>query len=141
MDLEKLKLELTQNTYSEDPQIASEELNAKTITSYVEIVSGKVRGYLISIGKLFDIDAASKDPSHPAKDLALGLMMTLQPMGGVDFSEPANIEALNGLAFYFGLSDEDKEKILKMGEIKISKAEQLGLGRVRAGDIERARSL
>lgn len=140
MNVETLKTELLTGSYSADSQTAAEQLNEKNITSYQEIVGGKVRGYLILIGKLFEIDAASKNQDHPARDLALGLMLTLQPGGGIDFSDSANITALQSLKAAFGLTDEDEQFILKLGEIKISRAEQLGLGRVRASDVEKARA-
>ena len=141
MNIETLKTELQTGSYSVDSQTAAEQLNEKNITSYQEVVSGKVRGYLILIGKLFEIDAVSKDPDHPARDLALGLMLTLQPGGGIDFSDSANITALQSLKAAFGLTDEDEQFILKLGEIKISRAEQLKIGRVRASDVEKARAL
>lgn len=141
MNLEILKTELLTGSYSDDPAIAAEQLNAKTVTTYTEIVSGVVRGYLILIGKLFEIDAASKNPDHPARDLALGLMITLQPGGGIDFNDFANVMALGQMKQAFGLSDEDEQNILKFGETKISRAEQLGLGWVRVGHVEKARAL
>lgn len=140
MNIETLKTELLSGSYSANSQRAAEQLNEQNITSYQEIVSGKVRGYLILIGKLFEIDAASKNESHPARDLALGLMLTLQPGGGIDFSDSANITALQSLKTAFGLTDEDEQFILKLGEIKISRAEQLGIGHVRASDVEKARA-
>lgn len=141
MNLEMLKTELLTGSYSDDPTIAAEQLNAKTVTTYTEIVSGVVRGYLILIGKLFEIDAASKNPDHPARDIALGLMMTLQPGGGIDFSDSANIAALQALKVAFGMTDEDERYILSLGEIKISRAEELGLDWVRVGHVEKARAL
>lgn len=141
MDLIKLKEELNTNSYPTDCQEAAEIINTKSITSYQEIVSGLVRGYLASIEKLFDIDQASRNPDHPLKDVALALMMTLQPGGGVDFSIPLNVYMLDVLAQGFGITTEQKLTLLSMGEIKISRAEELGLGKVRAGDVERARAL
>lgn len=141
MNYTELKAELDSGTYSADPQIATEELNALTVTSYQEIISGNLRGYLASIGKLFEIKQASENENHPLRDVALAVMLTMQPNGGIDFSDPANVAMLAGLKAGFGLTDEQEVSILALGEIKISRAQALGLGRVRAGDVEKARAL
>lgn len=141
MDLQKLKTELDAGSYSADPQAAAEEINALTVASYEEIVSGVLRGYLASIGKLFEIKQASENEAHPLRDVSLAVMLTMQPNGGIDFSNPENRLMLTALKAGFGLTDEQEASILALGQVKISRAQELGLGRVRASNIEKARAL
>lgn len=141
MNYQTLKAELDAGSYNADPQLAADELNALTVTSYKEIVSGELRGYLASIGKLFEINEASKDAQSGYKDIALAVMLTLQPGGGIDFSIPENIAMLSALKLAFSLTDEQEAAILALGQIQISRAQEIGLGRVRAGDVEKARAL
>lgn len=141
MNYTVLRAELDAGSYNADPQLAAEELNALTVVSYQEIVSGNLRGYLASISKLFEIKQASENETHPLRDVALAVMLTMQPNGGIDFSNPDNITMLSALKAGFGLTDEQEAAILALGQVMISKAQELNLGRVRAGDVEKARAL
>lgn len=141
MNYQILKAELDAGSYSPDPQVAANEINAPNITAYKEIASGTIRGYLAAIKKLFEIKAASEDPSHLLKDEALAVMLTMQPGGGIDFSDPVNIALLSTLKAGFSMTDEQEQAILSLGQITISKADSLELGKVRAADIEKARAL
>lgn len=141
MDHQILKTELDRGIYNNDSQLAAEELNAPLVDSYEEIVSGDLRGYLASIGKLFDIKQASEDATHPLRDISLAVMLTMQPNGGINFNNPDNVAMLGALQAGFSLSDEQVAAILDLGKIKISKSQELGLGRVRASDVEKARAL
>lgn len=141
MDLTKLKAELVSGSYSTDHQLAANELNSKTIESYIDVVSGVVRAKLAAIGKLFEINEASKNSEHPLKDAALALMMTLQPSGSVDYSVEGNRVLLNVLADGFSIPSDQKEELLNLGRILLSRSEQLGLGLVKAGHVEAARRI
>jgi hypothetical protein len=141
MNYTVLKSELDSGSYSVDPQLAAEELNAVTETVNGLAESGLIRGYLAKIGKLFEINEASKDPNSPVKDIACAVVMTLQPGGTIDFASAGNQAMLDVVVTALGLTEEDKNAILSFGQRQVSKAESLGLGKVRACDIERARAL
>lgn len=93
-------------------------LNARTVTVNSEIPSGKVRSFLAGAGKLAAIVDKSNDAADVSglRDVAIAIVQTLSPGGGIDFSDAANLVMLDTVAAAFGLTNTQKQELIAMGQ-------------------------
>lgn len=138
MNLLKLRAELDTGNYSADSVIAASELNDKSITVKSELPAADVKRYLIINGVWLPIKRATSDAAETVRDA----LDAFEVFDLSDTTTLATIDAtLSQLVTETLLTSAQKAELMALADISISRAEQVGLGRVRAGDVERARSI
>lgn len=126
---------------AETPGLSDEDMlsavNARTVTVNSEIPSGKVRSFLAGAGKLAAIVDKANDTADVSglRDVAIAIVQTLTPGGGIDFNDAANLVMLDTVAAAFGLTEAQKQALIAMGQSQVSEFSGL-----RLIDIKRARA-
>lgn len=137
MNYTKLKTELQNVKYSTmtDAEAAT-DLNLVNVVTKQPITAHNIRKYLMLISKLVTLEASS-DPS------AIEAVRALEVFPNLDISEPAVsaklTSILSALVTATLLTEAEKVGILSMGDKTVSRAEELGLGKVRERDTRTAR--
>ena len=137
MNYTKLKTELQNVKYSTmtDAEAAT-DLNLVNVVTKQPITAHNIRKYLMLISKLVTLEASS-DPS------AIEAVRALEVFPNLDISEPAVsaklTSILSALVTATLLTEAEKVGILSMGDKTVSRAEELGVGKVRERDTRTAR--
>lgn len=71
--------------------------------------------------------------------LALAAAGDYSPDGGLDFSDPAAVAGIDALEAQQALTDTEADALKALGEKRVSRAEELGLGTVTDGHVGSAR--
>ena len=66
--------------------------------------------------------------------------MIRRDSASLDLNEQSRVDMLDALVFYGRLTDAERTDLYDKATVSISRAEELGLGRVRTGNIAQARS-
>ena len=136
-----IRNELSENTYPPDPTEAAELFNSPTVERLDPLTSADLLAWSAVGDRLKNITNAKNNLDHPANGPATAAWITLQRDNTtVDLNLTSRADLLDGLVSAGVLSADDKESLIDLATVDISRAEQLGLGVVRPGEIERARS-
>jgi len=132
-----LQTELQNPIYSEmnDEEIAT-TLNTVNITVKQSISAHDIKKYLMLMDKLLPIESSTLDSAKSATRA-----LEIFPLFDISDSlvETKLISVLDALIADSLLSTEDKTSILSLGDKLISKAEELGLGKVSIWQVQEAR--
>lgn len=148
MDLAKLRDEIVNDPLgrgyaSMAPDQIADDLNTAYRTVSVDIPLEAIVGYVLANDLWFGIRQAASDPSHTAHKAAL------YAIDLIEFAKAEMIMAIDPQSMTFqGLmaqlvqggvfTQAHADAIMGMGTRIISRAEELGLGRVRTGDVIKA---
>lgn len=132
-----LQTELQNPVYADKTDAeAATMLNTSNIAMKQSIASHDIRKYLMLVDKLLPIESSALDSAKSATR-ALEIFPTF------DMTETSVetklIAVLDALIVDSLLSTEDKTFILSLGDKLISKAEELGLGKVSIWQVQEAR--
>ena len=132
-----LQTELQNPVYADKTDAeAATMLNTSNIATKQSIASHDIRKYLMLVDKLLPIESSALDSAKSATR-ALEIFPTF------DMTETSVetklIAVLDALIVDSLLSTEDKTFILSLGDKLISKAEELGLGKVSIWQVQGAR--
>lgn len=138
MNLQTLRNELDAGSYDADPQVAAEQLNAVTVPVHKPVEAALIKRYMI----LNDIWLPVKTSAEPAAVTAYDAVKAFESFE-MDVPEVyAKVsQMLDALIMLSLITTDHKAGILALANDTISKADQLGLGRVRANDVIRARAI
>lgn len=150
MNYQWLAEELAREEYKDlDDQAAADRLNAKTITTVRNIPIRELATWASQNGIMPGLFAAERDPATPAPLYgAIKTLLTILTPGLIDewqiFSPsgeptPAASGIMAGLMEAGLMTGEQAEELAQMGMTLTSRAAQLQLGAVTAGDVQRAR--
>jgi hypothetical protein len=132
-----LQTELQNPIYSgmNDEEIAT-TLNTVNITVKQSISAHDIKKYLMLMDKLLPIESSTLDSAKSATRA-----LEIFPLFDISDSlvETKLISVLDALIADSLLSTEDKTSILSLGDKLISKAEELGLGKVSIWQVQEAR--
>jgi len=123
-----------------DEQVA-QSLNNEDRSKTVPISSAELLAWSAGNGRLAAIKAAiDGGVDKTAKSLAEAAYMMISRDGSsLDLSLADRVAMLDGLVAYGILSADDKSDLVSKSTVSCSRAEELSLGRVRAGDVIQAR--
>ena len=151
-NLQKLKAELdaghpVTGAYSANSEAAAKEINALNRTRINAIGSAELLAWS---GQASDGDRPRiikiEEGKANADEQCAALCITAEQMimrdnTSLDLNLPDRVAMLNALVAYGILSAADKASIDALSQESISRADELGLGSVKAGTVQQARSL
>jgi hypothetical protein len=151
-NLQALKAELdaghpVTGAYSANSESAAEEINALNRTRINAIGSAELLAWS---GQASDGDRPRiikiEEGKANADEQCAALCITAEQMimrdnTSLDLNLPDRVAMLNALVAYGILSAADKASIDALSQESISRADELGLGSVKAGTVQQARSL
>jgi len=146
MDIGKLKTEL-----ETDPErLGYSGMNDKEVTVAINEVN---RSYVVPLssrqmlewamqgGRLSGINDATNTGPKEIRAIAIGAMALISREDTeVDLAKADHVEMIDGLISGGVLTAGDKAELLTMATKQQSRADEIGFGRVREGDIQRARA-
>ena len=150
MDIAKLRAELTEDPegygYADlpDPEAAN-ALNAPTRPGKGTVAASEVRRFVLLNGIWPKLTAAEKAPDPFIAGTAQTILQTLAPnsfdeirMGDAEVAGAVG-GMLNTMVSAGVMTEGERDRMMALGDILISRAEELGLGRVHHLDIAEAR--
>lgn len=153
MNLQALKAEIdaghpVTGAYSVDAATAADEINAANRSRVVNITSAELLAWSAQasdgdrprIVKIREAAASHQVEAIKALAIAADLMIS-RDATGLDLNLPDRVAMLDALVAGGVLSASDKTSLTAKATETISRAEELGLGSVRAGTIEQARMI
>jgi len=145
MNYQKLKSEL-----AEDPQSrgyarmsdagAAADLNAARIDVLAQVSSAEVLAWTAQSDRFRRLEAAAATDSPIASVVKAAQTMLSRDETQLDLSRPDHSALIASLVQAGVITNNERDEINAMATRKTSRAQQLGLGHVRAGYVERARS-
>lgn len=151
MDYAALKAEIALPAYQSmsDAAIAA-ALNAKTIDTVRKVATWEARSLLLGTGEWGAIKLLSRQapamgsPEAQAVAVAITTVDTMELTSILDADDPVAfgaMQAMVGVMQAAGvMTAETAGKLLALRDVKVSRADQLGLGPVRPGDVSTARA-
>lgn len=149
MNLSKLEMELSEDPEkigyaSMDDTAALSALNVQNISSLVPIEHSDLVHVFVAGGCLAKIKRAAENWADETGDSATsaamaGLVGFSTPTSRLDPGNQDDRDLINALVTNDVLTLADKAALIDAATILISRADQLSLGKVRLGDIQRAR--
>lgn len=151
-NLQKLRAELdaghpVTGAYSDDPQIASDQINALNRSRINPVGSAELLAWSgqSSVGdrpRIIKIDEGKSN----ANENCVALCITADEMikrdnTTLDLNLPDRVQMFDALVAFGVLSESDKSSVYEIATEAISRAVELSLGVVRAGTVEQARNL
>lgn len=124
--------------YSDDPAIACEQINAKNISKYEPISSASLIAWAATGPRVSIMDAAD-DLNSPVRAAAIAALdLIAHSSAYLDLNLAGHVALLGALENAGVLEADETAELFEMSHKEISRAEDLGLSRVRPGTIERA---
>ena len=120
----------------------AESLNGKDRTKLVSISSNDLLAWSVYDGRLARIKAGIEaGVDDVEKSLCeVCYIMIRRDNASLDLNEQSRVDMLDALVSYGRLTDTERTELYSMATVSISRADELGLGRVRSGDVSQARS-
>ncbi len=119
-----------------------ESLVAEDRTVYKPISSAALLAWSAASGRLSKLRSAITDgPDDASRSLAEAAYILINRDGtDLNLALTDRMDMLNGLVAYSILSEDDKTSLLAIAQHSVSRASEIGLGRVRQGTVARARN-
>lgn len=112
-------------------------------TKLVPISSSELLAWSVSGGRLArikaGIDGGVDDVEKSLCEVCY--IMIRRDSTSLDLNEQTRVDMLDALVAYGRLTDSDRTDLYNKATVSISRAEELGIGRVRSGDVAQARLL
>lgn len=146
MDIEKLKSELTVDPESMgyaalSDADASVALNIANRDYTVPLDSRTALEWAMRTGRLADIETATTAGTPAIQSIALGVKHLLgRSDTEIDMDNPDHVAMVDGLVAGGVIDAGNKAELVTMSTSQRSRADELSLGQVRVGHVEKARS-
>ena len=148
MSLEALKVELVSGhpvtgAYNSDAELAASQLNAANIPNVKSLTSNELLAWAAQSGRMAKIkDGILNGSTDEEKSLCeAAYLLISRDNTELDLNKPDRAGMVAALVAFGRLSQTDSDALYVMATQTISRAEELGLGRVYAGTVEQARAL
>lgn len=145
-DIAKLRQELASDPlqlgYAQvDNVTALELLKAETRTKLVALTSNELLAWCAVDGRLSRIKSGIENGSNDEeKSLCEACyLLVLRDNAQFDLNLPDRETMINALVSFGRITADERQSIYDLATKNISRADELGIGRVRLGDIEQAR--
>lgn len=133
----KQEIQLNPQTYSgKTPEELEVILNEKNILTYEPVSINDVLMWAVGVGAFSSLEAVT--PASPLYDAARGFLLLLQGREVFNVGRPQVQDLLTGFVNAEIITETQKQELLQLGARMISRAEQLNLGYVWAGEIAEA---
>ena len=146
MDIDKLKSELTVDPESMgyaalSDADASAAINLADRDYTIPLNSRTSLSWAMKTGRLADIETATTTGTPAIQAISLGVKHLLgRSDTEIDMSDPDHVAMIDGLVAGGVLDAANKADLMAMATSQRSRAAEIGLGRVRAGHVQKARS-
>ena len=145
MDIDKLKSELTVDPESMgyaalSDADASAAINLEDRDYTIPLNSRTSLSWAMRTGRLADIETATTTGTPAIQAIALGVRHLLSRADTeIDMSDPDHVAMIDGLVAGGVLDAANKAELVTMSTRQRSRADELGLGQVRVGNVQEAR--
>lgn len=152
VDISSIRSELSAphpvtGAYSPSDEAAAAELNAKNVPKLVPIPSSELLAWSAQAStggrprKLKIDEAATAHLSEAVKAVAQAAQTMIErDSTSLDLSQTDRAAMVEALVAGGVLTTADKDSLYAAATVMVSRADELGIGRVRVGDVARARS-